>query len=155
MYGQVSEDEFDGFRTHLDMLSQDCPGIFEAFANDGWLIILTSEDLDELVFHGETEDVYGCTLVKKKVIFIEAGDYSGCVIHEMGHYVDQKYGMVSKKKDFKSIYKKEKQNISEYGQSGASEFFAEVFKSSVLDKESIEESCPKAYGFINDLKTQF
>ncbi|MCR5753591.1 MAG: hypothetical protein K6G30_02095 [Acetatifactor sp.] len=155
VHGQVSEDDFDAFTKKLDVLKDNCPGILDAFEEDSWMIILTSDDLDELVFRGNTEDVYGCTLVKKKVIFIEAGENSGCIIHEMGHFLDSKSGMISKKKDFKAIYKQEKKNISEYGQTSASEFFAEVFKESVLNEDSISESCPKAFEFIDELKTQF
>jgi len=146
--GNVSQEDYDEFASYLEMADDN---LVADFAEEGWTIILTSADLDRLLFGGQTEGVMGCTYYAKETIYVQTGDYSYCVIHELGHYLDYYYNYISTSTDFVSIYNEEAINLSEYSQTCSEEFFAEVYIYSILEPDTTAQSCPDAYEYINDL----
>ncbi|MCR4586924.1 MAG: hypothetical protein K5682_00825 [Lachnospiraceae bacterium] len=148
LLGSVSDDQYSEFCTYLEMIDEDILADFEA---DGWKLILTSADLDDLLFRGQTNGVEGCTYPTQKTIYVHAGEYVYCVIHEMGHYIDTDQGYLSKTPEFAAIFAEEGANLTAYGSTEATEFFAEVYCYSVLDPDTLAEKCPKAYSYLLEL----
>lgn len=84
-------------------------------------------------------------------------------IHEFGHAVDYFYGdgnrhnpkAASDTGKFQEIFKKEGNNLTEYGNNDSGEFFAEAFRmmfsSDSRDKEKVETKAPETFKFINKL----
>ncbi|KAB2492574.1 hypothetical protein F8158_23010 [Bacillus cereus] len=95
------------------------------------------------------------------------------LVHELGHVFDKKVfnansmTPLSKTADFKRIYEKEKNHISDintnngYAKKSAEEFFAEVFKSMFSPdsrdrkakeyRDAIRKEAPEAVKFIEDI----
>ncbi|NTV78114.1 MAG: hypothetical protein HGA25_02960 [Clostridiales bacterium] len=146
--GNVSQEDYDTFAYYLEMADDN---LAEDFAEEGWTIILTSADLDSLLFGGRTDGVMGCTYYGKETIYVQTGDYSYCVIHELGHYLDYYYDFISTATDFVTIYNEEAASLSEYGQTCSEEFFAEVYSYSILEPDTTAQSCPDAYEYVNSL----
>ncbi|MCR5108123.1 MAG: hypothetical protein K6B28_08155 [Lachnospiraceae bacterium] len=149
--GAVSEGDYDYFSQYMDILSSEQSSVMDSFLSSGWKIILTSADLDELLFNGQTENVAGCTYSSRKEIYVESGDSSYCVIHEIGHYIDYVLNYASQTEEFQSIYAKESGNLTDYGTTSAEEFFAEVYMYSLLEPETTAEKCPLAYAYVTAL----
>ncbi len=153
--GEVNESEYEAFTSYLEESYDDCASILSSFESDGWEIILTSADLDQLLYNGSTQGVAGCTVFNSKTIYVETGDYEYCVIHELGHYLDYKYGFASQKGEFSSIYASEGNLLTDYGSTDATEFFAEVFMYGILDESSTASTVSAAYNYVESLKAAF
>ncbi len=149
--GNVSENDYDYFSQYMNILTSEQSSVMESFLSSGWKIILTSADLDELLFNGQTENVAGCTYSSKKEIYVETGDSSYCVIHEIGHYIDYVLNYASQTEEFQSIYASEAGSLTNYGTTSAEEFFAEVYMYSLLEPETTAEKCPLAYAYVTAL----
>lgn len=146
--GNVTQEQYDTFDLYLDMVDAN---LLQSFIEKGWEIILTDADLDELLFKGTTEGVMGCTYFGEKTIYIAAGDYSYCIIHEMGHYLDFYYDFASDTEEFEAIYEDEAVNLSEYGQTSSEEFLAEIYMYAIMEPETTIQSCPQAVNYVDDL----
>lgn len=82
------------------------------------------------------------------------------LIHEIGHIVDDAFGMVSKKSEFSSIYYDEVETFisTEYfrtyeindtgGVCNAEEYFCTAFACYILSPETLSEVCPLTYEYI-------
>ena len=88
-------------------------------------------------------------------------DYAKCtLIHELGHAYDYNKGWLSKKKDFKKIYKAEKNkfmktNYYKYPMakiksniSDSQEYFASTFTAFVRSPKDFKKHCPKTYAYF-------
>ena len=146
--GNVSDSEYEDFCAYLETVIEADPQVISAFEEDDWEIILTTADLDDLLFQGQTEGVEGCTYFNQKTIYVHAGQYSYCVVHEIGHYIDYKCNYTSKTSEFETIYKSESANLTEYGQTSATEFFAEVYEYLLLQPTTLTSSCPQAASYV-------
>ena len=150
--GAVKPSEYDTFNSHWKKVITSDPELVNVFKNNNWKIILTTADLNQLLYNGETTGVTGCTVENKKAIYVQAGDHSDCVIHEMGHFLDFMAGEGSKSTAFKKLYEEEGTNLSNYGASSADEFFAEVYYYFITDPTTLKNKAPKSYSYLIDIK---
>lgn len=155
LVGDVSGADYDTFKSYLDVVVNNYPALIKRFANEGWKINLVNGDLDKLLYDAQTDGVAGITVFNTKEIFIEAGETSYCVIHELGHYMDYKRSMVSETEEFRTLYLKEKNKLSMYGLTDQTEFFAEVFMYALLQPETTAELCPNSYEYIINIAKAF
>jgi hypothetical protein len=146
LMGNVTDTQYQTFSTYLNKVDE---VLRTKFSEDGWKLILTSADLDDLLFQGQTSGVMGCTYFNQKVIYVNSGDYSYCAIHEMGHFLDYESSYASQTSEFASIFSSEASKLTEYGQTSATEFFAEVYQYQILQKDATITSCPNACTFVN------
>lgn len=150
--GDVQASDYATFDSYMTMLESQHSSLVNKYLSEGWKVVLTTADLDELLFHGSTQNVVGATVSSSKTIYVESGQYSYCVIHEFGHYMDYKLGMISEKNDFSSIYASEGNNLSEYGKTDSTEFFAEAYMYSIIKPDTLSANCPQAYSYIEKCK---
>ncbi len=148
--GNVSESEYDTFCEYISDIDSAESNVLSRLSSEGWKIILTTADLNELLFNGQSSGVVGCTCTAEKEIFISAGEYSYCIYHELGHYIDCTLGWRSATEEFKSIYDSEAANLTAYGQTSAEEFFAEVHMYMFMDADNLSAKCPNAYEYLQD-----
>ena len=152
LYGDVSDSDFNDFTQYMDRIIKERPDLVNEAVNNGWKVILTSYDLNELLFGGETEGVEGCTYFPTDdsdgVIYVHAGEYSYCVIHEFGHVLDCLCNFPSQSSEFKDIYDSEAGELTDYAGESPLEFFAETFMYSMLQPDTTLTACPRAYNFI-------
>ncbi|MCR4903776.1 MAG: hypothetical protein K6A23_13020 [Butyrivibrio sp.] len=146
--GNVSDSEYEDFCSYLETVVETDPQVMSAFEEDDWEIILTTADLDDLLFQGQTDGVEGCTYFNQKTIYVHAGQYSYCVVHEIGHYIDYKCNFASKTSDFAEIFSSESANLTEYGQTSSTEFFAEVYEYLLLQPETLKSNCSEAASYV-------
>ncbi len=152
-YGNVSQEEYDAVIAYLDEIDED---IMETFAEEEWSIIIVDGDLDQILFRGSTNGVKGATYFDYETIYIEADlTYEYCTVHEIGHYIDDYFDMISNESEFSAIFKAEAKYLTEYGTTSVEEFFAEVYCYYVLDPDTLEANCPQAYSFMEELLEQF
>lgn len=150
--GDVQDGDYYDFMSYIETIESEHASLVNRFRSDGWRVVLTTADLDELLFNGSTQNVAGATVSSSKTIYVEAGQYSYCIIHEFGHYMDYKLGMISEKGDFTAIYSSEGGSLSEYGKTDSTEFFAEAYMYSILEPDTLSSNCPQAYDFIEKCK---
>ena len=153
IHGNVSEEDYKTFTQYMDKLLIEHPGLVSYAVDSGWHIVLTERDLDDLLFHGESEGIEGCTYFPKNgsggTVFIHAGTYSYCIMHEFGHVLDYLSGITSSTAAFRRIYALESNSLTKYGESNALEFFAEIFMYTMLQPETTRAACPKAYDYVS------
>lgn len=152
LLGEIADNEYEALKTYIDVTYDDCSWVMDSLSSNGWEIVLTSADLDMLLFDGSTDGVTGATVFADKTIYIEAGEYEYCVVHEIGHYLDYINSFVSTQSEFTQIYNEEGSNLSEYGSTDRLEFFAEVFMYGILEENTTASKVPQAYEFIENLK---
>ncbi len=150
--GDVTDSEYEAFSEYMDVVVASDSAMVDKFASSGWEVILTSADLDELLFGGRSDGVEGCTYFNAKKIYVHAGEYSYCVVHEFGHYLDYLNGMVSTTDGFKSVYKSEAANLTAYGQTSPTEFFAEVYSYLLLEEDTVTTKCPQAAAAVESCR---
>ena len=146
--GDVTYDQYQVFAAYLNAVVASDPNLIQTFVSDGWKIVLTTVDLNTLMFGGTTDGVEGATYFPDKTIYIHTGEYAYCVVHEMGHYLDYVHGFVSDTGNFANLYYAEGANLTEYGKSSTAEFFAEVFSFLVLDPQTAYARCPQTSAFV-------
>lgn len=133
--------------------------ILNAMTSDGWVITLTSENLSDRYFKGIYSTVNAVTDSTIKTIWINntSRAITKSTIHEIGHYLDYKSGIINKSDEFKRIYTAEKDNFSipggnaSYARSSTQEYFGEAFQECILYPEMMMQNCPQTYSFIMSL----
>ena len=91
-------------------------------------------------------------------------NYAKCtLIHELGHAYDYNSGWLSKKSDFKKIYKEEKSKFTKTSYykypmgklkdniSNAQEYFASSFTVYVRSRNDLKKHCPRTYQYFEEL----
>ena len=76
------------------------------------------------------------------------------IIHELGHYFDEKH-QFSSSKQFTELYKKYR---TLFNQKTKKEYFAECFKDyyfSANSRSKLKANCPKSYSFIQKTINKF
>ena len=150
--GEVDQTAYSDFSEYLNMVLSDNMGLTSRFCSDGWNIILTSADLNDLLFSGKTSGVVGATVFNDKTIYCNTS-YPEAVIHELGHYLDYVCGMVSSGEEFTSLYYSEASNLTEYGETSSAEFFAEVYKYIHTQPDEAWSRCPNSCAFVQNIAT--
>ncbi|MCR5746886.1 MAG: hypothetical protein K6G03_04190 [Lachnospiraceae bacterium] len=148
--GNVSDTDYSKFSEYIADIESVESAVMSRLSSEGWKVILTTADLNKLLFKGESSNVVGCTCTGTKEIYVSAGEYSYCIYHELGHYIDYVLGWKSATDEFTSIYNSEKGNLTDYGQTSAEEFFAEVHMYMYLEPDTIAEKCPLAYEYVQN-----
>ena len=74
---------------------------------------------------------------------------AGVLAHEIGHYTDFLFKWISRKREWKSILKKEKK-VSSY-EPNAQEAFAESMKVFILNSDLLKTGRPLRYNFIRNI----
>lgn len=140
-----------------------CPKvILDAFVADGWQIVMTEENLSDKYFQGIYSTVNAVTDSTIKTIWIANTEraVNKSVLHEFGHYLDFKYGIINRSDEFQRIYEAEKWNFkvvsgsSAYAKSSSQEYFGEAFQQCILNPQGMIENTPQTYAFIMSLVEQ-
>ena len=156
IHGNVTPDEYNDFLTYLNKVIEEDRELVQSAVDAGWTIVLTSEDLDDLLFDGETDGVEGCTYFptgeSPGTVYVHAGKYSYCIIHEFGHVLDSLCAYPSQTSEFKELYDSEASALTEYGQESPMEFFAEIYSNLMLQPETTKKACPAACDFIENCR---
>ena len=120
--------------------------IGDAMRADGVQVRLNS-DLDAGgVYSASTKTIQ----VKKNIDHI--------LMHEIGHYVDQKSGKVSDSTEFRNIYSDWNLDSGNYARTSTSDYFAECFRDyyfSANSRSKLKANCPKSYSFIQKTINKF
>ncbi len=144
-----------------------CPtAVLTALYADGWQIVLTEENLSDKYFQGIYSTVNAVTDSTIKTIWIANTQRAieKSTLHEIGHYLDWKYGIINTSSDFQRIYGEEKANFklvsgsSAYAKTSSQEYFGEAFHQCIINPDGMIQNNPSTYAFImalvNQLSTQ-
>ena len=101
------------------------------FEADGFHIIMREQDITQEAYadyggYTGIGQIQGVSDYEKKVIYLQ-DEYPRQIIHEMGHYINNKWGF-SSRDGFKELAEKESSRISVYAGSNEREFFCEAFE---------------------------
>lgn len=132
--------------------------ILNDFENTDWTITLTSNDIATTYSSDgdKKNSVKGITEYDFHKIYIQLDKESiyDTPLHEMGHWIDNYYGNLSKKDNFQEIYKKDGwhfkydfYNISEFSQE---EMFAEAIYIFYNEPNHLKEKCPNTYKYVKN-----
>lgn len=104
--------------------------------------------------------VSGITIPETKQIILEsdAKKFRQTVAHEVFHAFDDYLGFISDSDEFISIYEQEKDLMQVTGfvsagqhTANTKEYFAEACQMYIYDAETLKESAPRTYSFIDNL----
>lgn len=123
--------------------------LLNLFINEGWqFVICTSE-----------QAYFGLCDMNNKTIYIYYQQHKvnhsivDTVLHEFGHYMDQKLGMISNTEDFRCLFRKHKyvdnRRSDEYCYRNRQELFATLFRDYILHNEYLK-NFKEYYDFIAD-----
>lgn len=147
----------------INYLSSKIPKkLVKQFYESGWKF----GTLDKSKIAYDSHGIMGITL--DKIILLDESTFSlpFSVIHEFGHYIDVSNGNLAYEKNWQEIYKKEKDNYKPkelimlstsneqekaYVTSNESEFFAEIFKQTILFPKKTKKNTPLAYEYMKEL----
>ncbi len=133
--------------------------IIESFINDNYQICITNEDIKNLLVNpspNKLQDkifVLGFLKRSDNILYIRNHElvieiYT--VVHEFGHYADKYYGWISNTKEWKRIFKEEKEIIkSEVKIFDERELFAQIFSDIMTGREDNKDT--QAYQYIKEL----
>lgn len=141
-----------------------------------WRVVVTHEvdaierqDFWDQSEHGDISPVGICAPARSLIIVeTEQNQIGATLLHEVGHFVDWRYGNISRTDDFVSAYgadsktfadagrplfgpsmfDKTEQPFDAYGTSSAVEFFAEAWRVSLCYPSTARLTCPNAYAMI-------
>lgn len=125
--------------------------------NNGWEIIITTEDL--ATKYGYSGSIAGITEFAVKKIYLENRHKAiqNALIHEVGHAIDAINGYPSANAEFINIFinespyfKDSTSNGDGHESSNTTEYFASVFSEAVINKKNCEATAPSAYGYIQN-----
>lgn len=140
-----------------------CPSnVLSSFYADGWQIVLTDDNLSDKYFQGIYSTVNAVTDSTIKTIWISNNQHAiqKSTLHELGHYLDWKFGIVDATDSFKQIYEAEKKNFklvsgsSAYAKTSAQEYFGEAFHQCIVNPDGMTQNNPSTYSFIMALVNQ-
>ena len=83
-----------------------------------------------------------------------------CVIHEMGHYLDQMLGFIANSSEFSSIHANEINSFRSFwsclsiNSATPHEYFAEAYKVCFISPGLMQKYCPQTYAFLMDCSNQ-
>lgn len=95
----------------------------------------------------------GCFSPSRKKIILARGD-TATLIHEMGHFISFIKLGADAKKDFATVYNKERSKASKiyrmpgYTTGAKNEYFAESVSTFYVKGGKLKSSCPKTYAYI-------
>lgn len=125
--------------------------LLSQFVKDGWQFLICNTN----------QAYYGlCDTNNKKVyIYYQQHDathtVADSVLHEFGHYMDQKLGMISNTEEFSRLYKKgdyiDNSRKDEYCYRNRQELFATIFRDYILRNEYLK-NFEEYYDFIVSTK---
>ena len=121
----------------------------DEFERSRWAIQVLDSDLNELYAPKPGTKIVGlCYFDEKKILISESSPYS--IVHEMGHYLDYRLGMISKTEQFQKIYELEMPKYCKVQKStntyNAGEYFAEFYYVSKMI--NLKEVCPNTCRFL-------
>lgn len=135
----------------------------ERFANDGWrLRMIHGEGALEATEYAamvEPKAILGMCVPSESLLMLEDSDEAISVglLHEMGHYVDHSLGDMSYlDASWAEAFGTESESFvalgrfDDYALTNSTEFFAEVWRQSVLYPETMSRCCPNAFAHVAD-----
>lgn len=143
----------DSLKEYLELVPEP---VILAIQSEGYTIELVDDPGKDY----NIEHISGLTIPELKEILIKNDEkkYRQAVVHEIFHAYDDTLNFISESDEFISIYNEEKEKMVVTGFISAGqykvnekEYFAEACQMWVYDKETLKESAPKTYDFINDL----
>lgn len=152
LQGDVSQEAIDKYVKEINI----CPQYLLDMVDK---IVIASQDVMESEYQAnntDTDTVVGHTqyIDGNAIVILNAtntGDTDDVFIHEAVHVYDAKAN-ISKIKQFKSIYKKEKNSASKYADKNESEFFAYTYTEYVTKgKDELKKTCPKVTEFYEKM----
>lgn len=152
LQGNVSQEAIDKYVKEINI----CPQYLLDMVDK---IVIASQDVMESEYQAnntDTDTVVGHTqyIDGNAIVILNAtntGDTDDVFIHEAVHAYDAKAN-ISKIKQFKSIYKKEKNSASKYADKNESEFFAYTYTEYVTKgKDELKKTCPKVAEFYEKM----
>ena len=118
------------------------------FVNDGWNFVICNTD----------QAYFGLCDMNNKIIFVYYQQHDGnhtvedTVLHEFGHYMDQKLGMLSNTEEFRRLFKVreyvDNSRLDEYCYKNRQELFATLFRDYILHNNYLK-SYIEYYDFIS------
>lgn len=147
--GNLWENSYSELMNYYMMIPE---SIRQSFQAEGFRIIMREEDITREAY----ADYGGYTGVgiveavsdyEKKVIYVQ-DEYPRQIIHEMGHYVNNKWGF-SRKPGFAELAASEADKISIYASNSVkqspNEFFCEVFDLYIRDPQALQAISPASF----------
>ena len=126
------------------------------FEADGFHIIMKEQDITQEAYadyggYTGIGQIQGVSDYEKRVIYLQ-DEYPRQILHEMGHYINNKWGF-SSRDGFKELAEKESSKISVYANtSNEREFFCEAFELFIRDPIALATVSPDTYNeIVSDL----
>ena len=132
------------------------------FESDGFRIIMREQDITQEAYaeyggYTGIGTVEAVSDYEKKVIYVQ-DEYPRQIIHEMGHYVNNKWGF-SKQSGFKELASSEAAKISIYAGNSVSqtpnEYFCEVFDLYIRDPLALQIISPASFEMMAQVMASF
>ena len=131
--------------------------IRKQFAEDGWKLVVTDQDISSTYYNGPVKgELAGLADSLEKKLYVHEDHYHirNALLHEFGHYLDFRSGMVSNEDTFNTCYETEKEafdrpwNPDTHAMSSEAEYFAESFQQYILEPATCKEHQPLTYEYI-------
>lgn len=127
--------------------------IRERFEREGFLIIMTEEDISKLAYApyggyrgiGQVKSVFD---YERKLLFVN-DEWPTSIIHEIGHYVNDTLSGFSSSPENLCLFESEALKISQYGMGNDREYFAEAFRMYVTDPQLLILISKPSYELVN------
>lgn len=152
-YIKTESDVMDSQINELEKAFSDLPKTLKKyFLEDGWHILITSEEFEDGLYKGmalENE--------KRLIVSSRNAGTSAIAWHEIGHYLDFQTEL-SDDDSFQKIYIKERKRLKklykdkvqyEYAISNTLEYFASLFAFYMQKDKLLEKCVPESYEFID------
>lgn len=157
--GNIYENSYNELVKYYMMVPET---IRKNFESDGFRIIMREQDITQEAYaeyggYTGIGTVEAVSDYEKKVIYVQ-DEYPRQIIHEMGHYVNNKWGF-SKQSGFKELASSEAAKISIYAGNSVSqtpnEYFSEVFDLYIRDPQALQIISPASFEMMAQVMASF
>lgn len=127
------------------------------FQIEGYVLRMTEQDVQYESFgpQGYTEGtMFACFDCETKKLYIN-DENARHVVHEMGHFVNDRLGMFSSRSENKVIFDTEKDKLTMYAVTSPAEFYAECFDMYFRCNDLLKVQSPLAYDMIEQSLEEF
>lgn len=132
--------------------------IVKTLKDDGWKIIITPRNMDE-VYSSNIQNTVGLTFYYKGRIYLQNNTFSigFATLHEVGHALDYTNDFMSLTNTWDDIYREEAEasEMGTYFEGSASEYFAQSFQYYFLEPEALKLNAPKSYEFMMEFINRY
>lgn len=143
------------YKRSVYLLSKASDKDIQSISDAGYTISIVS-DYDSTYYDNEymkNNHVYGITNLTIKTVYLldDILALSDTELHEVGHVIDESFGMISESETFRELYNEHKNELNSYAATNSTEYFATAYNEYRVRPHKLEKNSPEIYKYFEKI----